>query len=219
MESLSLSWKIQFAGVVQVTLNASFSVFTFQRTWSFFFLLRQNKNIMVLQSICWIILWHRFSKDRIRYAVCSSKSYLHHNRFGFTVLLIQSLLYCTDTKTLALFHFNFCCCWCISPPNAVLNVSTYIKTRISCITCIQRRDVGYALLQVLFHLFPCMQWTWWISFTIVCFLSGCPCTLQPEKVRCDPLLLVEIQELCDMRKQQTDMTDVIEDFTELDEDW
>jgi hypothetical protein len=42
--------------------------------------------------------------------------------------------------------------------------------------------------------------------------------LQLEKVRCDPLLLVEIQELRDMRKQHTNMTDVIEDFTELDED-
>lgn len=52
----------------------------------------------------------------------------------------------------------------------------------------------------------------------ICPIAGCPSTLQLEKVRCDPLLLVEIQELRDMRKQHTDMTDVIEDFTELDED-
>lgn len=48
-------------------------------------------------------------------------------------------------------------------------------------------------------------------------LSGCPKRLELARVVCDPLLLVEIEELRSMSKQTTG-TNVIEDFTELDED-
>ncbi|KAM5586139.1 E3 SUMO-protein ligase MMS21 [Rosa sericea] len=51
-----------------------------------------------------------------------------------------------------------------------------------------------------------------------CPIAGCPKMLQADKLVRDPLLLVEIQELRDMRKHQTADTNVIEDFTELDED-
>ncbi|BBH01728.1 RING/U-box superfamily protein [Prunus dulcis] len=50
-----------------------------------------------------------------------------------------------------------------------------------------------------------------------CPVAACPKLLQADKVVCDPLLLVEIDELRAM-KEQTVMTDVIEDFTELDEE-
>lgn len=48
-------------------------------------------------------------------------------------------------------------------------------------------------------------------------LSGCPKILQTRKVFCDPLLLIEIDEMRTMSKQ-TARTDVIEDCTELDEE-
>ena len=43
--------------------------------------------------------------------------------------------------------------------------------------------------------------------------------LQADKFVPDPLLPLEIQELRDMMKHQTSDTNVIEDFTLLDEDW
>ncbi|KAL3638454.1 hypothetical protein CASFOL_017825 [Castilleja foliolosa] len=50
-----------------------------------------------------------------------------------------------------------------------------------------------------------------------CPVAGCPKKLQADRVVCDPLLPIEIDELRSMSKQQT-RDDVIEDFTELDED-
>ncbi|CAK9179347.1 unnamed protein product [Ilex paraguariensis] len=50
-----------------------------------------------------------------------------------------------------------------------------------------------------------------------CPMSGCPKILQAERVVCDPLLLIEIDEMRSMSKQTTRF-DVIEDFTELDEE-
>ncbi|KAF5728043.1 E3 SUMO-protein ligase MMS21 [Tripterygium wilfordii] len=50
-----------------------------------------------------------------------------------------------------------------------------------------------------------------------CPLAGCPKILQASKVFCDPLLLVEIDEMRAMSKHNT-RTEVIEDFTALDEE-
>ncbi|XP_059443339.1 E3 SUMO-protein ligase MMS21 isoform X1 [Corylus avellana] len=50
-----------------------------------------------------------------------------------------------------------------------------------------------------------------------CPVAGCPKMLQAQKVLCDPLLLIEIDEMRTMSKQ-TARTDVIEDCTELDEE-
>ncbi|KAH7544085.1 hypothetical protein JRO89_XS15G0102400 [Xanthoceras sorbifolium] len=50
-----------------------------------------------------------------------------------------------------------------------------------------------------------------------CPIAGCPKILQAAKVVCDAFLLIEIEELKSMSKQ-TARTDVIEDFTALDED-
>ncbi|KAL8032075.1 hypothetical protein ABFS82_13G071000 [Erythranthe guttata] len=47
-----------------------------------------------------------------------------------------------------------------------------------------------------------------------CPVTGCPKTLQAERVVCDPLLLIEIDELRSMSKQRA-RADVIEDFTQL----
>lgn len=41
--------------------------------------------------------------------------------------------------------------------------------------------------------------------------------LRPDRVVCDPLLLIEIDEMRSMNKEST-RRDVIEDFTELDEE-
>ncbi|KAJ9182940.1 hypothetical protein P3X46_006870 [Hevea brasiliensis] len=50
-----------------------------------------------------------------------------------------------------------------------------------------------------------------------CPIAGCPKILQAEKVVCDPLLVVEIEEMrCTSR--QTARANVVEDFTELDEE-
>lgn len=52
---------------------------------------------------------------------------------------------------------------------------------------------------------------------LVFLLPGCPRILQAEKVVCDPLLVVEIEEMrCISR--QTARANVVEDFTELDEE-
>lgn len=48
-------------------------------------------------------------------------------------------------------------------------------------------------------------------------LAGCPRVLRADRVFCDPLLLCDIEELRSMSKQNVG-TDVVEDFTELDED-
>ncbi|KAL2466805.1 E3 SUMO-protein ligase MMS21 [Abeliophyllum distichum] len=50
-----------------------------------------------------------------------------------------------------------------------------------------------------------------------CPVAGCPKMLQPDRVVCDPLLLIEIDEMRSMNKEST-RHDVIEDFTELDEE-
>ncbi|XP_057963935.1 E3 SUMO-protein ligase MMS21 [Malania oleifera] len=50
-----------------------------------------------------------------------------------------------------------------------------------------------------------------------CPVAGCPKLLQMERILCDPLLLVEIDELRSMSKQ-TVRPNIIEDFTDLDED-
>ncbi|PON92772.1 E3 SUMO-protein ligase Nse2 (Mms21) [Trema orientale] len=50
-----------------------------------------------------------------------------------------------------------------------------------------------------------------------CPVAACPKILHPRKVVCDPLLLIEIEEMRTMTKQ-TDTTEVIEDFTDLDEE-
>lgn len=50
-----------------------------------------------------------------------------------------------------------------------------------------------------------------------CPVAGCPRKLLAEKVKCDPLLLVEIEELRVSMSRQTAPTDIIEDFTERDE--
>ncbi|XP_059662678.1 E3 SUMO-protein ligase MMS21 [Cornus florida] len=55
------------------------------------------------------------------------------------------------------------------------------------------------------------------SQNTLCPVAGCPKILQAENVVCDPLLLVEIEEMRSMSKQ-TAMPNVIEDFTEFDED-
>lgn len=47
--------------------------------------------------------------------------------------------------------------------------------------------------------------------------SGCPKRLRADRVVCDPMLLVEIDEMRSMSKQ-SGRADVIEDFTALDED-
>ncbi|KAK2968409.1 hypothetical protein RJ640_004415 [Escallonia rubra] len=48
-----------------------------------------------------------------------------------------------------------------------------------------------------------------------CPVAGCPKSLLAERLVCDPLLPIEIAELQSMSKHPT-MTEVIEDFTELD---
>ncbi|GMN54454.1 hypothetical protein TIFTF001_023575 [Ficus carica] len=50
-----------------------------------------------------------------------------------------------------------------------------------------------------------------------CPVAGCPKILHPGCVVCDPLLRIEIEESRAMNKQ-TGTTEVIEDFTELDEE-
>uniref|UniRef100_A0A5B7BW82 Putative E3 SUMO-protein ligase MMS21 isoform X1 n=1 Tax=Davidia involucrata TaxID=16924 RepID=A0A5B7BW82_DAVIN len=50
-----------------------------------------------------------------------------------------------------------------------------------------------------------------------CPVTGCPKILQAERVVCDPLLLIEIDEAHSMNKQ-TARPDIIEDFTELEEE-
>ncbi|XP_022886684.1 E3 SUMO-protein ligase MMS21 [Olea europaea var. sylvestris] len=50
-----------------------------------------------------------------------------------------------------------------------------------------------------------------------CPVAGCPKMLRPDRVVCDPLLLIEIDEMRSMNKEST-RRDVIEDFTELDEE-
>lgn len=49
------------------------------------------------------------------------------------------------------------------------------------------------------------------------FLSGCPKILKAQRVLCDPFLLIEIDEVLSMSKQNA-RPDAIEDFTALDED-
>ncbi|PIN15728.1 hypothetical protein CDL12_11624 [Handroanthus impetiginosus] len=49
-----------------------------------------------------------------------------------------------------------------------------------------------------------------------CPVTGCPKTLRADRVVCDPLLLVEIDEMRSMSKQRA--AEVIEDFTQLDEE-
>lgn len=53
----------------------------------------------------------------------------------------------------------------------------------------------------------------WLFF----FLSGCPKNLRVEKVVHDPLLVAEIEEMRSMSEQFA-RTNVVEDFTELDEE-
>lgn len=53
--------------------------------------------------------------------------------------------------------------------------------------------------------------------TMVFSSAGCPKKLLAEKVKCDPLLLVEIEELRVSMSRQTPPTDIIEDFTNQDE--
>lgn len=55
------------------------------------------------------------------------------------------------------------------------------------------------------------------SNNCTCPVAGCPKLLQLEKILCDPLLLVELEELRTMNKQSGN-TEVIEDFTGLDEE-
>lgn len=50
-----------------------------------------------------------------------------------------------------------------------------------------------------------------------CPIAGCPRILQASKVVCDALLLIEIEEMKSMSKQ-TARTEVIEDFTALDDE-
>ncbi|EXB75035.1 hypothetical protein L484_012159 [Morus notabilis] len=50
-----------------------------------------------------------------------------------------------------------------------------------------------------------------------CPVAGCPKILHPGNVMCDPLLRIEIDEVRAMSKQ-TAATEVIEDFTELEEE-
>ncbi|KAK9269728.1 hypothetical protein L1049_001506 [Liquidambar formosana] len=50
-----------------------------------------------------------------------------------------------------------------------------------------------------------------------CPMAGCPKILQVDKVVCDPLLCIEIDEMRSMSKQYI-RPEVIEDFTELDEE-
>ncbi|XP_020536327.1 E3 SUMO-protein ligase MMS21 isoform X2 [Jatropha curcas] len=50
-----------------------------------------------------------------------------------------------------------------------------------------------------------------------CPITGCPKILQADKVVCDPLLLVEIEEMRSMSRQ-TARNNVVEDFTELDDE-
>ncbi|KAA8526804.1 hypothetical protein F0562_008967 [Nyssa sinensis] len=50
-----------------------------------------------------------------------------------------------------------------------------------------------------------------------CPVAGCPKILQAERVVCDPLLLIEIDEERSMNKQSA-RPDIIEDFTELEDE-
>lgn len=50
-----------------------------------------------------------------------------------------------------------------------------------------------------------------------CPMTGCPKMLLEHRMVCDPLLRIEIDEMHAMSKQ-TDMPNVIEDFTELNEE-
>ncbi|KAL6554204.1 hypothetical protein OROMI_019877 [Orobanche minor] len=50
-----------------------------------------------------------------------------------------------------------------------------------------------------------------------CPVAGCPKKLQADRLVCDPLLLIEIDEMRAMSKQQS-RADVIEDITELSEE-
>lgn len=54
-------------------------------------------------------------------------------------------------------------------------------------------------------------------FDDLLFLSGCPRKLQVSKVVCDPLLVVDIDEMRRTSKE-TARTDMIEDFTAVDEE-
>ncbi|XP_065864527.1 E3 SUMO-protein ligase MMS21 [Euphorbia lathyris] len=51
----------------------------------------------------------------------------------------------------------------------------------------------------------------------VCPIAGCPKMLRADRVVCDAMLLVEIGEMRSMN-QQTDRTNVVEDFTALDDE-
>ncbi|XWS28024.1 hypothetical protein CRYUN_Cryun25bG0030600 [Craigia yunnanensis] len=53
--------------------------------------------------------------------------------------------------------------------------------------------------------------------SVKCPVSACPKMLQAKKVICDPLLLFEIEEQRSLSRQ-TARTDVIEDFTQMDEE-
>ncbi|KAL0362659.1 UNVERIFIED_CONTAM: E3 SUMO-protein ligase MMS21 [Sesamum calycinum] len=50
-----------------------------------------------------------------------------------------------------------------------------------------------------------------------CPVTGCPKKVLADRVVCDPLLMIEIDEMRSMSKQRTG-ADVIEDFTQLDEE-
>ncbi|KAF8409178.1 hypothetical protein HHK36_005252 [Tetracentron sinense] len=55
------------------------------------------------------------------------------------------------------------------------------------------------------------------SASSICPVAGCPKILQAGRVVCDPLLLIEIDEMRSMSKQ-TAIPTVVEDFTELDDE-
>ncbi|KAI8008118.1 E3 SUMO-protein ligase MMS21 [Camellia lanceoleosa] len=55
------------------------------------------------------------------------------------------------------------------------------------------------------------------SKNIQCPVAGCPRILQAARVACDPLLLVEIEEMRSSTKHSV-RPDMVEDFTELDEE-
>jgi len=63
-------------------------------------------------------------------------------------------------------------------------------------------------------MYECNFWPW-------IYLSGCPRYLRQDKVVSDPLLLVEIEEMRSMSKENMTAT-LVEDFTMTDdeeEDW
>ena len=89
-------------------------------------------------------------------------------------------------------------------------IMAYIKSKNTNARC---PIAGIDYLPLFDHSFPVST----SSLTQTVPLLGCPRILRATKVVCDAFLLIEIEELKSMSKQ-TARTEVIEDFTALDDE-